>query len=204
MPTGYTAVLLENPDTTFASFAMRCARNFGVCIEMRDEPLDVAPPTEIRPSLEVLDRLRAAEAEARRFEIMTLEEAERLDAAAYEESVESWEHGKAQHDRERDLFGAMLKQAIDWKPPTEAHKGLQKFMIEQLEASMPRAEYWAKPVRKGGARYLAEGRRNAAETVRDRAEDWKRAQDSAATKTEWLRLLRESLGRTSATGGGGT
>lgn len=49
MPTGYTSVLFDKPETTFSEFASRCARAFGACMAMRDESLAVALPDEVKP-----------------------------------------------------------------------------------------------------------------------------------------------------------
>jgi hypothetical protein len=49
MPTGYTAKLMEEGQS-FPEFAMRCARNFGALIMMRDESLDVPIPEQFEPS----------------------------------------------------------------------------------------------------------------------------------------------------------
>lgn len=37
MPTGYTSPLYEGKEISFEQFALRCARNFGALVMMRDE-----------------------------------------------------------------------------------------------------------------------------------------------------------------------
>lgn len=44
MPTGYTAAIKYG--ITFKEFALDCARNFGACISMRDEPRETPIPDE--------------------------------------------------------------------------------------------------------------------------------------------------------------
>jgi len=39
MPTGYTCQVQDGMITEFKEFALLCARNFGACITLRDEPL---------------------------------------------------------------------------------------------------------------------------------------------------------------------
>ena len=46
MPTGYTMILTEEKEIDFKEFALRCARNFGALIMMRDEPMDKEIPEE--------------------------------------------------------------------------------------------------------------------------------------------------------------
>lgn len=42
--------MADNENFTFPEFAMRCARNFGALIMMRDEPLDAPIPEKFEPS----------------------------------------------------------------------------------------------------------------------------------------------------------
>ena len=58
MPTGYTAILFDKPETSFRQYAYVCARAFGALVSMRDESLDVPLPVEIKP--DSYYRLRAA------------------------------------------------------------------------------------------------------------------------------------------------
>ncbi len=50
MPTGYTAMFLENSEMTFEQWALQCSRAFGVLVHMRDEPLGVDIPIVVQPS----------------------------------------------------------------------------------------------------------------------------------------------------------
>lgn len=45
MPTGYTAFIEDGDITTGREFLLLCSRNFGVAIDVRDEPLSVPTPT---------------------------------------------------------------------------------------------------------------------------------------------------------------
>jgi hypothetical protein len=49
MPTGYTDCVRSGEVTEFADFAMKCARAFGACIEMRDEPSGTPIPEAFEP-----------------------------------------------------------------------------------------------------------------------------------------------------------
>jgi len=51
MPTGYTAEIYEGEkEVTFEKFALTCARAFGACITIRDEPMS-ASISALRESL---------------------------------------------------------------------------------------------------------------------------------------------------------
>ena len=49
MPTGYTAGVADGSIIDFNEYALQCARNFGACILLRDEPLSSEIP-EFEPS----------------------------------------------------------------------------------------------------------------------------------------------------------
>ena len=50
MPTGYTAYIKDGDITTGKDFLKLCLRNFGVAIDMRDEPLSKPVPTQFEPN----------------------------------------------------------------------------------------------------------------------------------------------------------
>lgn len=192
MATGYTYILEEKPETTFAQFALRCARAFGACIDMRDHAMDVPPPNEVVPETYYLDGLREAEEEARNLEMMTVEVASSLNDEAYVAALEAWENCQAKYTRENETYRRMIDQVQAWKPPTPNHENMKKFMLEQLTGSL-HTYFWEKPKKQTAAEYLHDRRTRAAEDVVYHAEHWKKAQASAREATEWLQALYASL-----------
>ena len=51
MPTGYTTYIKDGDITTGKDFLKLCLRNFGVAINMRDEPLSKPVPNQFEPNL---------------------------------------------------------------------------------------------------------------------------------------------------------
>lgn len=198
MPTGYTCIITEKSDTTFETFALRCARAFGVCVEMREESLDTPPPMAVQMDGYLIASLREAEANMRELEIMTPAEAARRADAEYESAVASWTESKVRVARKRALYDAMLKQAIAWEPPTKDHEGLKKFMVEQIQGDIQiecgdPSSYT--PTVQTGAEWLAYRREYAARTLKNRRDDYACAEKHMREGTEWLRALRASLVR---------
>ena len=58
MPTGYTSKIADG--IGFKDFALSCARAFGACIEMRDDPSDKPIPNEFKPNDYHKKRMAAA------------------------------------------------------------------------------------------------------------------------------------------------
>ena len=60
MPTGYTCHIEDGTVTTLRQYALTCARAFGACASMRDEPLTVLPPSKVEPDTRYCDGPLAA------------------------------------------------------------------------------------------------------------------------------------------------
>lgn len=60
MPTGYTAFIEDGDITTSKEFLLLCLRNFGIAIDVRDEPLTVPTPTHFKPCVYAQNRYIAA------------------------------------------------------------------------------------------------------------------------------------------------
>jgi hypothetical protein len=147
MPTGYTAIIEEKEDLTFEEFALRCARNFGALIQMRDDSLDAEVPDQFP-----LDDYhgRSLEDEAKKLldiKGMTHKDIERrvetkawYDKKQYDEALVKFEKYNAAYSR-------MLAKVEAWTPPSAAHHSMKRFMIEQIKVSLPNhpSEYYGVP-----------------------------------------------------------
>ncbi len=137
MPTGYTAIIEEKDDLTFEEFALRCARNFGALITMRDDPMDAEVPDQF-----AIDdyHSRNLEDKAKKMldiKSMTHAEIERqvetkawYDKKQYDEALVEYQKHAAAYIRMRVKVEA-------WKPPSGDHTNMKKFMLEQIDISMP-------------------------------------------------------------------
>lgn len=197
MATGYTHILLDKPETTFEEFALRCARAFGATIEMRDDPLDVPPPAEVKPDDYYLRQIPDAEARVRELEVMTAEEAEIKAAEAHREALKFWRECNENYARKRRLYEAMLAKVEAWEPPSPGHEGLKKFMREQIVDSIKFDchESSDPPEPQTGEEWLADRRAYAMRTLQSRREGWEKEQQAAREATAWLKALHASLRR---------
>jgi len=88
MPTGYTAKLMESGQT-FQDFVMQCARAFGACVMMRDDPMDAPIPERFEPSDYNVKRLAEAKAELVKLQAMTNDEKIAFGESKKAESIAS-------------------------------------------------------------------------------------------------------------------
>lgn len=197
MPTGLTAAVGDGTMTEFSAFAMRCARQFGALIMMRDEPMDAPIPDEFQPSDFYRRREADARAEYQRLSLLTPDEIRAEHRAAFDTAI----HDRDRWDRDRqhvvDRYTEMLAKVRAWNPPTPDHDGLKRLMIEQLEESievdgpvdrkyLPKIEA---DCTKWHADRVAQARADVERGAEEYAKDVKRARE----RTAWVRALRNSL-----------
>jgi hypothetical protein len=135
MPTGYTSEIYDGKEVSFKDFALRCARNFGALITMRDEPLSSEIP-EFSASDFYKVKLEKARAELDRISTFTDDEWECEARSDYNHQQESNQKHIAKIENLKERYNAMLVLAEQWDPPTPEHTGLKKFMCEQLRESI--------------------------------------------------------------------
>lgn len=196
MPTGYTAIIEDKPETTFREFALRCARGMGACISMREDSLDAPPPHFVEPDhyheqkqleaekeLQILQHLSAAEVEIRCVEYNRWHAEQ---SAACEKSC----------NEQRELYLSMLRQVDAWQPPSPDHENFKKFMHDQLVCGGG-LDYdrIGKPfVVLEPQQWLAEQTEHKTWEVDYHQKAWEEEQARVADRTRWLQLLWASLG----------
>lgn len=196
MPTGYTAAIKDG--ISFATYAMNCARAFGACVTLRDDPGGgeriplVFEPSDYhaKAAQEARDALAALLA-------LTPEQRETSAAKAWDDSETSRLMMLEECRKTREAYEAMLGKVNAWTPPTPDHVGLQEFMRKQIEMSLEfdcgDADDAEPKSRMSGEQWAAQeaGRlnRDIAYHERTYADEVERA----ASRTKWVRELRASL-----------
>ncbi len=196
MPTGYTAAIGKG--ITFPQFAMSCARSFGPCITMRDDPADIPIPEEFKPSDWDLKELKKAEVNLGKLEDMTEAEAAEFAKTEYQQQSES----RAREIKEnRDLMAKyrdMLEKVRQWQPPTPEHVEFKNFMVQQIETVIRfdgREEYYIEhPVALlSGEDWLSKEKAKAAWDIKYHSKENQAEIERVAFSNAWIKSLRESL-----------
>jgi hypothetical protein len=136
MPTGYTAPIQSGEITDFRDYALQCARAFGACVMMRDEPMDKPIPDEFQPSSYHAERLAAVRDELGKIMKMTMELCGRTATEEYTKACKDQERREAEVRLVRERYESMLAKARAYVPPSDDHKSLAEFMVSQLEESL--------------------------------------------------------------------
>jgi hypothetical protein len=193
MPTGYTADVMDGKQTEFNDFALTCARAFGACISLRDEPHSTPIPEEFKPSTYSAERLKEARARLDELRAMTPAQAEAAAVTAFDEGTKAAEKYDADRDEEERRLGAMEEKVRAWEPPTAEHVGLKTFMLEQISISKHGDYRSPRPKKLTGAAWLEAEIKSAMRDVGYHAEEQAKEEERAKGRTAWIAALRTSL-----------
>lgn len=194
MPTGYTADIAKG--ISFEQFAMNCARAFGACITMRDDPADTPIPERFVPSdyhAKAIDNCRA---KIQQLQNMSAAEMEATAASTYREAMSAHQKRLNENLELRNKYNAMLAQVVKWTPPTKDHVNFKEFMLSQIRESIDwdcSEKYVTAPTAQTGEEWhaaaMAEARRSLAYHIKENEEEIARAN----SRTGWVQALRTSL-----------
>lgn len=193
MATGYTADIAKG--ITFRKFALDCARAFGACITIRDEPGGgEAIPAQFNPSEHHEKELAQARARLDVLNSLTSEEVARKADSHNRDALDTFNAREKEKSDLKAKYDAMLAQVKAWNPPTPSHVDMKTFMVEQIEKSIQ----WdcspgSKPKELDAKTWLRTQIESALWDIgyheREHAAEVLRARQ----RTEWVKALRDSL-----------
>jgi len=150
MPTGYTAALCEK-DESFETFIMRCAREFGALVIMREEPLDASVPEKFEPSDWNFKEFEKARDQHVKVAGMSDEECEKEALEEFQANVATFRGVIERAAAIRRRLLRMRVQVEAWRVPTPDHVGLKMFMLEQLDVTIESegtvSKFWSEQIK---------------------------------------------------------
>ena len=180
---------------------MECARAFGACIMLRDEPASTPIPERFEPSKYHEEQIAQAVAEVARLKAMTPEEMRNALEAHRKRMIAERAEAQKKDAAVRARYEAMIEKVQAWNPPTSEHTEMKKFMLSQLRDSIEfdchdkdgfldrfytipdvSPETW-------NAHCIANANKDIEYHTKKHAEEVSRAND----RTAWVKALRESL-----------
>lgn len=196
MPTGYTSRIEDG--ATFEEFILNCAKAFGACISMRDEPMSKPIPEKFKETSFYKERYEEAVSKLKDLEKMSFHEAEKLAEAEYLSEVKRQKEFIDKIDKIENLYEEMLIKVNEWTPPSTEHLGLKKFMIEQIDISMDKGSmrgYYDrnKPIKLNGTQWLFNQIQKVKENIKYHMEEWVKETERNNSKNEWIQQLRDSI-----------
>ena len=192
MPTGYTCDVENGKVATLEEFALTCARAFGACIMMKEDPQDKPIPDSFDPNVEYHDTaIASAEAVLDEIKKITPKKAERLAKKAYNDELKDYRKRREQREEENKRYQDMITLVRAWNPHQDC-QSLKEFMIDQLEMSV---HDWSPdaPVLYRGQSYLLKredrAKRDIEYHTKARLEEIGRTEK----RNQWIANLRASL-----------
>lgn len=196
MPTGYTCYIEDGSITDASQFLLLCARAFGACVEMRDEPLWKPIPEEFKVDKYFEESVIRAEQDLIKAKSLSLEEARIRCENYFKEELNRRKRYKETQQALLDRYKKVLEGVVTWNPPTKEHEKLKQFAFEQISMCLPDPGYYERlpePKMEDPEEWLAGHIEDCEKRLQRRIEDENRHKNLVATRNKWLKDLRDSL-----------
>ena len=150
MPTGYTQQIIDGTVKTPKEFLHLCLRNFGVCISMRDMPLDT-------PQVDYTEYIKRYYQDTIGYYSKTLENAKKeyarisnlSDDDLYEMYVKKFSDNRDYYQKRTDVTKKQnakyqsFYDAIENWDCSEEFNNIKKFALDQIDISKDDEDYYA-------------------------------------------------------------
>jgi hypothetical protein len=188
MVTGYTAKLAESGES-FEAFVIRCAHAFTV----HDEPIPARWKVDPYHRVE----LKKAKDGIRRIKRLSEEDCEKEARAWFRKLVEERNASKKKAAAAKGRLEGMKARVSEWTPPTEDHKELKKFMLQQLTSSIEHGdiEYDEVPEACSGRDWKADTLGDLHRSVEYHEKELGLEAKRVEKLNRWIGALRRSLRR---------
>ncbi|MDY4494940.1 MAG: hypothetical protein SPE24_08700 [Erysipelotrichaceae bacterium] len=133
MFTGYTAFIEDGTITTGKEFLLLCSSAFGIALDIRDEPLTVPTPTHFEPDNYYQRRYDEAVKKLAEGRKITFGEAREHMRKTHADKVERAKLAIIRMKSINDKYAEVRGQIVRWNPPTEEHKRIKNFALEQID-----------------------------------------------------------------------
>lgn len=203
MPTGYTAYIEDGSITTGKEFLKLCTRAFGIAVEIRDEPLSVPTPTQFSPNAFYRNKYERAVAELDVARSMTIDTARAEMRARHEQDVARAREFVEKYTAINERYAGVREQVEAWLPPTEAHTGIKKFALEQIDMCVTDDKYLDEYRKRANAvlddsdeavaAYIQEQIAFCEESAQRAKAAWEEEQNRAKEKSDFMSQFISSL-----------
>lgn len=133
MPTGYTAYIEDEKITTGEEFLKLCTRAFGIAIDLKDKPLNVPTKTHFEADSYYKEKYEKSLELLEETKNMSFDEAANKRRKDYEEEISFHKEYAKSQILLNEKYEKVRKEVSEWIPPTDAHKKLKKFALNQID-----------------------------------------------------------------------
>src|SRR4030043_559492 len=107
---------------------MECARAFGACISMKEEPHGEEIPEQFEPNDYHLEKINEAKSRLESLKSMDADTAAKIAFDEYEREIQSRKDRIEKRIALRNKYEAMLAKVSAWVPPSSDHTRMKEFM----------------------------------------------------------------------------
>lgn len=202
MPTGYTYAVVEGKIKDFKSFAWGCARAFMGHSRDHHEgegerykrPKDKYLKGDPYSSLEYYrTSLEHSKAEHQANLNRTDDEWKVYAKTRLNEAMESYHERLRTFNVENDRIQGMKGKVESWDPPTEKHENMKKFMLEQLEISVPHLPHEVNPEEYSWENFKNSAIKSSAWDIEFYEEKMSTYQSNSSGYLDWVDALDDSI-----------
>jgi hypothetical protein len=202
VPTGYTAYIKDGDITTGKDFLKLCLRNFGIAINMRDEPLSKPVPTQFEPNSYYKKDYEKTVEIRNKYRQMTFDEAKKELIDKHKKDMESAKKSLDEFIAEDEQYMKVRDEIEKWIPPTSEHENVKKFALNQIDISLntDMREYCNKELKKdldisdeAVHLYMNEINEFYENSVTRAYKDWQEELKRTADKNMWMKQFLDSL-----------
>lgn len=202
MPTGYTAYIQDGDITTGKDFLKLCLRNFGIAINMRDEPLSKPVPSQFESNPYYKKNYEKTVETRNKYRQMTFEEAKKELIEKHKKDIDSARKSLDEFIAEDERYMKVRDEIEKWIPPTSEHENVKKFALNQIDISLntDMREYCNKELNKdldisdeAVHLYMNEINEFYENSVARAYKDWQEELKRTADKNMWMKQFLDSL-----------
>jgi hypothetical protein len=196
MPTGYTDAISKG--ISFEEFVINCARAFGACVTMRDDPMDKPIPEKFEPSDYHKKALVQEKRNLSKLNKMTEQQADSVAKHEYDTERKRIADSITKNNDLMEKYNNMLQQVNAWMPPTPEHFELKKFMVDQITQSIDfdgMGKYYNEhpPKLLTGKEWLATRKADTLRSIDYHTREYAKEVEVCEGRSAWVRALRDSL-----------
>ncbi len=193
MGTGFTYKIGEG--ISFEDFVLDCSRAF--IHQYRDADRSIDPSDVIKPpSSHYADSLAKEKALLKRYESMTIAEAEVEAEKSHRKSLKENESLIAEKLELKKKYEAMLEKVNAWKVPTPMHQGIKDFMVKQIVESIEfdcSTKYNETSPKMSGKQWKKLFIDSSKKSIKYYTEQQKKEQKNYEASKKWVTELKNSL-----------
>lgn len=195
MPTGYTYKIEEG--CSFKEYLTACAKAFGGFFHQRDDRTDAPLRLESEDKEETArynKKIAKAREEYALIGKLTQEELAKECQKWNAGALKSWQDRVFDYSTKMAKYQTMLAKVMAWEPPTPEHEGIKKFMIEQIQISLP-YDPGKPPIPETVETYKEWMLKHASDDIRFYEKELEKHLERTKGRYEWGMALIESINK---------